>query len=276
VSARRAKRLALYPPMMLVALFALFPVYWVLITALKSRAEIFSATPVLWPHHPNWHIFSYVLGSAGIGRALVNSLIVASATMVLCLVFGSMAAYALTRLHVPGRRVLLMLVLFVQMFPLTVLIIPLFILERQAHLLGTYSGLILAYLAFTTPLAIWVMRSFLQGIPEELEHAARLDGATRFGAFVRVTLPLAAPGLATTAVLCFIEGWKEFMLALTFMTQQNRMTLPVVIQAFIGREDVDWASVMAASLIYTLPVVILFMVLRRHLMTARIAGAVKG
>jgi ABC-type glycerol-3-phosphate transport system permease component len=270
------RRLALYPPMVLVAVFALFPVYWVVITSLKTRAEIFSKTPVLWPSHPNWHIYSYVLGSAGIGRALLNSLIVASATMALCLVIGSMAAYALTRFHIPLRRVLLMLVLFVQMFPLIVLVIPLFIIERQAGLLGTYSGLVLAYLAFTVPLAIWVMRSFLLGIPEELEHAARLDGATRLGAFVRVVLPLAAPGLATTAVLCFLEGWKEFMLALTFLNQQNRMTLPVVLQSFIGRGDVDWASVMATSVIYTLPVIVLFMLLRRHLMTARLTGAVKG
>jgi ABC-type glycerol-3-phosphate transport system permease component len=276
VSAQRLKRLALYPPMALIAIFALFPVYWVVITSLKTRAEIFSKTPVLWPSHPNWHIYSYVLGSAGIGQALLNSLIVASVAMGLCLVIGAMAAYALTRFDIPLRRVLLMLVLCVQMFPVIVLVIPLFVIERRSHLLGSYAGLVLAYLAFTVPLAIWVMRSFLLGIPEELEHAARLDGATRLGAFVRVVLPLAAPGLATTAVLCFLEGWKEFMLALTFLNQQNRLTLPVVLQSFIGRGDTDWASVMATSVIYTLPVVILFLLLRRHLMTARLTGAVKG
>jgi ABC-type glycerol-3-phosphate transport system permease component len=147
---------------------------------------------------------------------------------------------------------------------------------RNADLLGTYAGLVVSYLAFTAPLAIWVMRGFLVGIPAELEHAARTDGATRLGAMWRVMLPLAAPGLATTAVLCFLEGWKEFMLALTFMNEETRKTLPVVLQSFVGRGDTDWGAIMATSVIYTLPVVIVFIVLRKHLMSPTTAGAVKG
>jgi ABC-type glycerol-3-phosphate transport system permease component len=266
----------MYPLVALVGAFALFPVYWVAITSLKSRDEIYTRTPDLWPNHPRWHTYSAVLGEGHVGRALLNSLIVAGATMVLCLIIGSLAAYALTRFDIPLRRGLLLLVLMTQMFPLVVLVIPLFVLERKAQLLGTWSGLVLAYLAFTVPLAIWVMRSFLLAIPEELEHAARIDGATRLGAFVRVILPLAAPGLATCAVLCFLEGWKEFMLALTFMNDEQRKTLPVVLQSFVGRGDTDWASIMATSVIYTLPVVVLFLLLRKHLTTARMTGAVKG
>jgi ABC-type glycerol-3-phosphate transport system permease component len=266
----------MYPLVAVVSAFALFPVYWVAITSLKQRDEIYTRTPDLWPSHPQWHTYSKVLGEGHVGRALLNSLIVAGATTVLCLIIGSLAAYALTRFDIPLRRVLLMLVLMTQMFPLVVLVIPLFVLERKAALLGTWSGLVLAYLAFTVPLAIWVMRSFLLGIPEELEHAARIDGATRLGAFVRVILPLAAPGLATTAVLCFLEGWKEFMLALTFMNDEERKTLPVVLQSFVGRGDTDWGSIMATSVVYTVPVVVLFVLLRKHLMTARMAGAVKG
>jgi ABC-type glycerol-3-phosphate transport system permease component len=266
----------MYPLVALVCVFALFPVYWVAITSLKPRSEIYTRTPDLWPNDPQWHTYSNVLGEGHVGRALLNSLIVAGATTVLCLVIGSLAAYALTRFDIPLRRVLLMLVLMTQMFPLVVLVIPLFVLERKTALLGTWSGLVLAYLAFTVPLAIWVMRSFLLGIPEELEHAARIDGATRLGAFVRVILPLAAPGLATTAVLCFLEAWKEFMLALTFMNDEERKTLPVVLQSFVGRGDTDWSSIMATSVIYTVPVVVLFVLLRKHLTTARMAGAVKG
>jgi ABC-type glycerol-3-phosphate transport system permease component len=276
MNAKHLKRALMYPPMILIAAFALFPVYWVAITSLKPRSEIYTKTPDLWPNHPQWHTYSDVLGEGHVGRALLNSLIVAGTTMVLCLVIASLAAYALTRFHIPLRRVLLMMVLITQMFPLVVLVIPLFVLERKSNLLGTWSGLVLAYLAFTVPLAIWVMRSFLLSIPEELEHAARIDGATRLGAFVRVILPLAAPGLATTAVLCFLEGWKEFMLALTFMNEEDRKTLPVVLQSFVGRGDTDWASIMATSVIYTMPVVILFLLLRKHLMTARLTGAVKG
>jgi ABC-type glycerol-3-phosphate transport system permease component len=266
----------MYGAMALVAAFALFPVYYVVITSLKTRAEIYSRTPDLWPNHPQWHEYRFVLGAGGVGRALLNSLIVAGGTMVACLAVASLAAYALARYRVRLTRILLMVVLMTQMFPLVVLVIPLFVMMRKANLLGTYWSLIITYLAFTVPLAIWIMRGFIMSIPEELEHAARIDGATRVGALVRVVLPLAAPGLATTAVLCFLEGWKEFLLALTFLNEESRQTVPLVLQSFVGRGDVDWAAVMATSVLYTLPVAIVFVLVRRHLMTARTAGAVKG
>jgi ABC-type glycerol-3-phosphate transport system permease component len=270
------KRGWMYAAMLVVSAFALFPVYWVAITSLKPRREIYTRTPDLWPSDPQWHQYPRVLGEGHVGRALMNSLIVAGATTGVCLVVGAMAAYALTRFDFPLKRVLMMLVLMAQMFPLVVLVIPLFVLMRKASLLGTYAGLIVSYLAFTVPLAIWVMRGFLVGIPVELEHAARTDGATRLGAMWRVMLPLAAPGLATTAVLCFLEGWKEFMLALTFMNEETRKTLPVVLQSFVGRGDTDWGAIMAASVIYTLPVAIVFVLLRKYLMKGTTAGAVKG
>jgi ABC-type glycerol-3-phosphate transport system permease component len=196
--------------------------------------------------------------------------------MVICLIVGALAAYALARFRLRGTHVLLMAVLMTQMFPLVVLVIPLFVMMRKAGLLGTYWSLIITYLAFSVPLAIWVMRSFIIAIPEELEHAARIDGATRIGAMVRVVLPLAAPGLATTAVLSFLEGWKEFLLALTFLNDESKKTVPLVLQSFVGRGDTDWAAVMATSVLYTLPVAIVFVLARKHLMTARTGGAVKG
>ncbi|WP_051323966.1 carbohydrate ABC transporter permease [Candidatus Solirubrobacter pratensis] len=273
---RLRKRGWMYAAMLVVCVFALFPVYYVLITSLKTREEIYSRTPDLWPNHPNWGEYTRVLGEGHVGRALVNSLIVASGTTVVCLLVGALAAYALARFRLKLTHVLLMLVLMTQMFPLVVLVIPLFVMMRKADLLGTYWSLIVTYLAFSVPLAIWVMRSFILAIPEELEHAARIDGATRIGAMVRVVLPLAAPGLATVAVLSFLEGWKEFLLALTFLNDESKKTVPLVLQSFVGRGDVDWAAVMATSVLYTLPVAIVFVFARKHLMTARTAGAVKG
>ena len=270
------KRGWMYVAMVAVSIFALFPVYWVLITSLKPRREIYTRTPDLWPSDPQWGQYPRVLGEGHVGRALMNSLIVAGATTVLCLAVGALAAYALARYRIPLRRALLMGVLMAQMFPLVVLVIPLFVMMRKANLLGTYASLVITYLAFTVPLAIWVMRSFILAIPEELEHAARIDGATRFGAMVRVVLPLAAPGLATTAVLCFLEAWKEFLLALTFLNDEERKTVPVVLQSFVGRGDVDWGAVMATSVLYTLPVALVFVLARKHLMTGQMAGAVKG
>jgi ABC-type glycerol-3-phosphate transport system permease component len=266
----------MYVAMAAIAIFALFPVYWVVITSLKPRSEIYTRTPDLWPSDPQWDQYPRVLGEGHVGRALLNSLIVAGATTVICLAVGAMAAYALARVRLPLRRALLMLVLMTQMFPLVVLVIPLFVMMRKSNLLGTYWSLIITYLAFTVPLAIWVMRSFILAIPEELEHAARIDGATRLGAMVRVVLPLAAPGLAVTAVLSFLEGWKEFLLALTFLNDEERKTAPVVLQSFVGRGDVDWGAVMATSVLYTLPVALVFVLARKHLMTARTGGAVKG
>jgi ABC-type glycerol-3-phosphate transport system permease component len=266
----------MYAAMLAVCAFALFPVYYVLITSLKTREEIYSRTPDLWPNHPNWGEYTHVLGEGHVGRALVNSMIVASGTMVVCLLVSALAAYALARWRFKLTSILMMLVLMAQMFPLVVLVIPLFVIMRKADLLGTYWSLIITYLAFGVPLAIWVMRSFILTIPEELEHAARIDGATRIGAMVRVVLPLAAPGLATVAVLSFLEGWKEFLLALTFLNDEKRKTVPLVLQSFVGRGDVDWAAVMATSVLYTLPVALVFVLARRHLMTARTAGAVKG
>jgi ABC-type glycerol-3-phosphate transport system permease component len=270
------KRGWMYLAMIAVSAFALFPVYWVVITSLKPRREIYSRTPDLWPNDPQWGRYPDVLGEGHVGRALMNSLIVASATMIVTLFIGSMAAIALSRFNIPARRTVLILVLLTQLFPLVVLIIPLFVLMREAGLVGTYWSLVVTYLAFTLPLTIWIMRGFLLSIPEELEHAARIDGATRLGALWRVILPLAAPGLATTAVLCFLEGWKEFLLALTFLNEEERKTVPLVLQSFVGRGDTDWGSVMATSVLYTLPVAVVFLLLRKHLMTIRTAGAIKG
>jgi ABC-type glycerol-3-phosphate transport system permease component len=266
----------MYLAMVAVSAFALFPIYWVVITSLKPRREIYTRTPDLWPNDPQWGRYPDVLGEGHVGRALMNSLIVAGATMIVTLFIGSMAAIALSRFNIPARRIVLMLVLLTQLFPLVVLVIPLFVMMREAGLIGTYWSLVTTYLAFTLPLTIWIMRGFLLSIPEELEHAARIDGATRLGALWRVVLPLAAPGLATTAVLCFLEGWKEFLLALTFLNEEERKTVPLVLQSFVGRGDTDWGSVMATSVLYTLPVAVVFLLLRKHLMTIRTAGAIKG
>jgi ABC-type glycerol-3-phosphate transport system permease component len=270
------KRGWMYLAMIAISTFALFPVYWVVITSLKPRSEIYTRTPDLWPSDPQWSQYSRVWGEGHVGRALMNSLIVASGTMVICLIVSALAAYVLARYRVRATRILLILVLMTQMFPLVVLVIPLFVIMRKSGLLGTYWSLIITYLAFSVPLAIWVMRSFILTIPEELEYAARIDGATRIGAMIRVVLPLAAPGLATVAVLAFLEGWKEFLLALTFLNDEHKKTMPLVLQSFVGRGDVDWAKVMATSVLYTLPVAIVFVLARKHLMTARTGGAVKG
>src|SRR6188472_3843693 len=158
------KRGWMYLAMIAISAFSLFPIYWIVITSLKPRSEIYTRTPDLWPSDPQWHQYPRVLGEGHVGQALINSLIVASGTMVLCLLVSSGAAYVLARYRVRATRILLILVLMTQMFPLVVLVIPLFVIMRKAGLLGTYWSLVITYLAFSVPLAIWVMRGFVLSI----------------------------------------------------------------------------------------------------------------
>ncbi|HVW32546.1 MAG TPA: carbohydrate ABC transporter permease [Acidimicrobiia bacterium] len=266
---------ALYAAALLVGLFAVAPFAWMVLTSLKPDGEILRRTPSLWTAHPQFHRYSDVL-HAGFARALRNSLIVATGTTVAGVALAALAGYALARFDLPLRRYLLLMVMGVQMFPLVVLIIPLFVVMKALGLLDSWLGLIVAYLSFTTPLAIWLLRSFFETIPKDLEEAAMSDGATRFGAMVRVIFPLAGPGLAATAIFSFIAAWNEFLFALTFVKKEQLRTLPVALSAFVGQEQADWGLIMAASVLFTLPVVVFFLFVHQRLTTGMVAGSVTG
>jgi len=270
-----AAGLALYTAAVAVGLFALAPFAWMVLTSIKADNEILRKAPVLWPAHPTLHRYGDVL-DAGFARALRNSLVVAGATTVLGVALAALAGYALARFQLPLRRYLLLMVMSVQMFPMAVLIIPLFVVMRSLGLLDTWTGLVVAYLSFTTPLAVWMLRSFLETIPKELEEAAMSDGATRVGAMVRVVLPLAGPGLAATAIFSFIAAWNEFLVALTFVKDESRRTLPVALQSFVGQQQADWGLIMAASVLFTVPVIVFFLAVQRRLVEGMVAGAVTG
>ena len=272
---RRGARAATYAAAAAVGLFCAGPFAWMIVTSLKPDAEIFSRTPVVWPSDPLFSRYGEVLRS-GFGRALVNSALVATSTTVAGLAIAALAGYALARFRMPLRRWLILLVLSVQMFPAVVLVIPLFVVMRRLGLLDTHAGLVLAYLSFTCPLAIWILKGFVQGIPPELEEAAMIDGATRVGAMRRVVLPLLAPGLAATAIFSFIAAWNEFLFALTFVKDEAMRTLPVALQAFVGQSSTDWGLIMAASVFYTAPVVVFFLALHKRLVEGMVAGALRG
>ena len=272
---RPAATIALYAAAAAVGLFAVAPFVWMVLTSIKPDGEILRRAPSLWTAHPQFERYADVL-RAGFGRALRNSLIVATGTTVAGVAVAALAGYALARFDLPLRRYLLLMVMGVQMFPLVVLIIPLFVVMKALGLLDSWLGLILAYLSFTTPLAVWLLRSFFETIPKDLEEAAMSDGATRFGAMVRVIFPLAGPGLAATAIFSFIAAWNEFLFALTFLKKENLRTLPVALSAFVGRSQADWGLIMAASVLFTVPVVIFFLAVHRRLTTGMVAGSVTG
>lgn len=270
-----AASFALYAAAVAVALFAAAPFVWMLLTSIKPDGDILRRTPVFWPSHPNFERYRAVL-EAGFARALRNSLVVAGTTTVAGVTVAALAGYALARFHLPLRRYLLLGVMSVQMFPMVVLLVPLLVVMRNLGLVGSWWGLVVAYLSFTTPLGIWMLRSFFETIPPELEEAAMSDGATRVGAMLRVVLPLAGPGLAATAIFSFIAAWNEFLFALTFVKKESLRTMPVALQSFVGRSQADWGLIMAASVLFTVPVVGFFLAVHRRLAQGMVSGSLTG
>lgn len=272
---RRLSRAGVYLGAVAVGLFAAAPFAWMALTSIKPDGEITTSTPVFWSSEPTLARYGEVL-DAGFGRALGNSLRVAGATTVAGVVVAALAGYALARFTLPLKRYLLLGVMSVQMFPMVVLIIPLFAVMRRLDLLNSWAGLVLAYLSFTTPLAVWMLKGFFESIPKEMEEAAMSDGATRLGAMIRVVLPLAGPGLAATAIFSFIAAWNEFLFALTFLQEEEAKTLPVLLQSFAGQFQADWGLIMAASVLFTLPVVGFFLAVHRRLVEGMVSGSVTG
>ncbi len=269
-------RFGIYSGAVAIGLFALGPILWMLLTALKPNPEIFTRTPVFIPSEVLWQRFVAVV-TGDFGQHLLNSVIVSFGTVGLSVVAAAMAGWVLARYRIPFKRYLLILILGAQMFPFVVLLIPLFIIMRQLELLGTYSGLILAYLSFTTPLVVWILRGFFMSIPIDLEEVAMVDGATRVQAFRKIILPMALPGIAAASVFGFISAWNEFLFALSFNRNNPEMhTLPVSLQQFIGRDTTDWGMIMAASVVFTLPVVIFFLFTHKQMTQGMVIGAVKG
>lgn len=272
---RVAFRIAIYTLAVAVGLFAAFPFLWMILTSIKPRPEILTATPVFIPSELVLERYTAVL-RRGFTTYLTNSLIVTATTTVGGVTIAALAGYSLARFRMPLRRYLLLVVLSTQMFPVVALIIPLFIVMRNLGLLNTLAGLVITYTAITTPLAIWILRGFFKSIPEDLEEAAMVDGATRVGAMLRIVLPLAGPGLAACGIFVFIAAWREFFVALTFINDESNYTLPVALARFEGLAHIDWGGIMAASVVFTLPVVIFFLFVHRRLTEGMIAGSIKG
>ncbi|MFA9429499.1 carbohydrate ABC transporter permease [Egicoccus sp. AB-alg2] len=272
---RRAGRVATYLVAAVVGLFSVFPLFWMVLTSIKPRAEIVTRDPVFWPSEFQWERYGDVL-ARGFTTYLGNSLFIATTVTVIGVLVAALAGYSLARFDLPLKRYLLLVVLATQMFPVVVLLIPFFAVMRQLDLLNSYTGLIITYMSFSIPLAIWILRGFFRGIPDELEDAALVDGCSRFGAMWRIVLPLAGPGIAACSIYVFIAAWNEFLFALTFTSSDDMRTLPVALQAFIGRDATDHGAIMAASTLFTLPVVSFFLFVHKRLTEGMVSGAVKG
>lgn len=272
--------IVIYFFILLISFFAACPLLWMLSTAIKPRDQLFRIPPQWIPNNPTLEHFERVLfptrpNGKLFFRYFINSTIVSVVSTILSVAVSVPAAYAFSRFNFPGKDVAYFGVLARNMFPLIVFLIPLFILMRILRLQDTYAGLIIAYLTFTLPLSIWLLKGFFDGIPKELERAARIDGCTRFGAFVRIILPLTAPGLAATAIYSFILAWNEFAYALTLTHSTSMRTLPVGLAYFFTENTADWPGLMATAFTISVPVVIMFLILQRYFVAALTQGAIK-
>jgi multiple sugar transport system permease protein len=265
----------------LLILFAVTPMIWMFLTSIKTQFAALQYPPQWIPEAPTLDQYRELLSpNSAIGpdflRYMANSVFVSLCTTVLGVSIAVPAAYAFSRFSFPGRQGFFYAVLLRNMFPAVVFLMPLFIVMRNLNLVNTYWSLILTYLTFGLPLSIWLLKGFYDNIPVELERAARIDGASRFQAFIRIIMPLSAPGIIATAIYSFIIAWNEYLYATTFINSKEKLTLPVGLQRFFTEFVTNWPGLMAAAFIMSVPVVVLFLVLQKYFVRALTEGAVKS
>ena len=270
------RMLAFYGLVLLIAVFSLFPFYYAILTSLKSGTAIFQIG--YWPSALSLQNYAQVLTQGDFPRNVGNSVVVATVVVALSLVLAVTASYVLARIRFRGRRLLLMTILSVSMFPQIAVLAGLFEMIRAFGLYNTLWSLVLAYLIFTLPFTVWVLTTFMRGLPIEIEEAAIMDGANPWIIVTRVFLPLLWPALVATGLLAFIAAWNEFLFALTFIATNDMRTVPVAIALLSGAtaQEIPWGPIMAASVIVTLPLVILVLVFQRRIVSGLTAGGVKG
>lgn len=266
-----------------IALFTiLFPFYWATLCSLRPRAELFKIPPDWLPRNLTLVNYKSVLLSGATVRLnfftyFKNSVIVCISVVILTLILAIPSGYVFSRFRFGGRRSLLNLILVSQMLPIVVLLIPIYIMFRKLHLLNTYISVILPYLVFTLPFSIWMLKGYFDTIPRALEEAAMIDGCGRLKAMTKVLLPSIIPGIIATAIVSFMQAWDEFIIALTLLSNDRMRTLPPgIVLKFVGEFDIRWGDMIASCVIITIPVIVIFALLHKHLITGLTAGAVKG
>ena len=271
-----ARYALLYAVLTALAAIVLLPFYWMVVSSFRAPEALFSSKPSLWLSEPVLVHYAHVLRRTPFVIQFQNSAIVALFTTLACILSGSFAGYSLSRFRFTGKLVVSVVIFLAMMFPATVVLIPMFLVFRTLRLLNTYGGLVIAYATFALPFCTWMMKGFFDSIPVELEEAAIVDGCTRAGALFRITLPLAAPGVAATAMFGFLLAWNEYLFALTLTTSEDMRTLPVGLTLFSGEYYTNYGALMAASLMICIPVLVFFLYTNKYMIQGLTAGAVKG
>ena len=254
-----------------------FPVFWMISTAFKPDDEINSAEPTWFSLSPTLDHFRDAMDRPYFWQIVQNSLIVVLVAVGVSIVLAFIAAVALAKYRFTGRKLFIVLMIGILMLPAVGLVIPLYVVLARYHLTNTLTGVILTYITFVLPFAVWTLRGFILGIPKELEEAAMVDGSSRLGAFVRILLPLVAPGLVATSVFAFIPAWNEYIFASVILTDQSNHTVTVWLSYFLGTSrNTDWGALMAASTLTAIPVVVFFLIVQRRIAFGLTSGAVRG
>lgn len=273
---RRLWRVAFYVLVAFIIVYTVFPFYWAIVSSLKAGSALFQVDFI--PPEPAWDNYASVFREQPFARNIMNSVIVSAVSVVLSLFLAVTAAYALGRVKFKGRGALLLIVLGVSMFPQVAVLSGMYELVGALGLYNTLGSLILSYMIFTLPFTVWVLTTFMRDLPTELEEAATVDGATPWQIIIKVFMPLMGPALATTGLLAFIAAWNEFLFALTFILSNDTRTVPVAIALITGGSQFEspWGNIMAASVIVTVPLIVLVLIFQRKIVSGLTAGAVKG
>ncbi len=266
----------IYLPAALFVVVCIFPFVWMLMSSIKPLPELYTVPPLWVPNTPTLANYTKVLFASNIPRYFINSLVISFGSTALALGLAVFAAYGFARFRFRGKRLGQAAILVGQLLPTATLIVPLYITLDRLHLLNTYAGLILVYMIITLPLSVWMLISYFRAIPVELEEAAIIDGASRLGVLFRITLPLSLPGIVAIVVYAFVTTWNEFIFALCFASDSRVKTLPIGLAEFSTELNTDWGAVMAASVVMTLPIIVLFLCMQRLFIGGLIAGATKG
>ncbi|HSU79743.1 MAG TPA: carbohydrate ABC transporter permease [Candidatus Angelobacter sp.] len=258
------------------AFIILFPFIWVALSSFKPPGELFGSTAFnWWTKHPSFGNYTSIFKEHPFFSYLKNSFVVSIITTVYTVFIASFAAYAIARLDFRGKTFILGLVLSVSMFPQIATVSPIYMFMKNLGLTNSYLGLIIPYTSITLPLSIWILVTFFRKIPYDLEEAAKIDGASIMQTYWRVIFPLAAPGLFTTAILAFIAAWNEFLFALTINSSESYYTVPVGIAMFAGQYTIPWGEICAATVLVTIPLVIMVLIFQRRIVSGLTSGSVK-
>ncbi|MFD2214955.1 carbohydrate ABC transporter permease [Metabacillus endolithicus] len=269
------KNTLFYALVLLFLVALLMPFVWQFLTSIKPLTEI-AAIPAKWfPSEINVDFYKNVFTKHPFARYLLNSFIVSLATTILSILVGASAAYALARLRFKGKTIMLMAILSISMFPTISTISPLYLILKNLNLLNTYAGLIIPYITFALPLSIWLLTNFFSQLPKGFEDAATIDGCSRAGIFFRIMLPLIKPATFSVALLVFINSWNEYIYALTFMTKDEMRTVPVGIALFPSNYELPWGDMAAASVVVTVPLILLVLIFQKNIISGLTSGGVK-